>query len=565
MTPAESASPPRFTYVAALLVGAVAFGFRFLILRSLPNDHYLYLAWAQQMLLGEIPGRDFVEPGMPLQILLSAAGQAMASGPATEGILAIGMLAVAAAATCIAVAWLTRSVAAGALAAAFQILIQPRLYSYPKILVPAVLVVLALWYARRPATASLFVLAAWIAAAFLFRHDLGVYAAVGGVLIVTLSHQTLAQRARDCARLAMAVLVILLPYFAFLEWRGGLVEHVRGALEYAKSETHHFEFEWPVLAFGASQPDSALPWNQDDAAAFLFYCAYTLPVVSLLLLLRPENRRDVVVRAGVAAAIGVAVLYTAVILRYPLTARVQDLAAVFAILGAWCASALLRLSRRPRAPALLSWQTAVRVSVAAVFGIAALSVEVLGHVREEFRETRFLEGPSEMKEQAASVLEAGATWPWEQFWPAGPLPPAVEYLDTCTAAEDRILVTWSAPEYYFFARRGFAAGHAVFLAPRAYTSDRDQALMVSRLAGNRLPLVLINESTRAEFAEAYPRVDEYLRRHYTSAGQFTIRDGSSISIAIRHGLRPTGVYGDNGWPCLVSDPAGTTASPARNC
>ena len=44
---------------------------RFLALTGFPNDHFLYLAPAQQMLAGELPSRDFVDPGTPLMYLVS--------------------------------------------------------------------------------------------------------------------------------------------------------------------------------------------------------------------------------------------------------------------------------------------------------------------------------------------------------------------------------------------------------------------------------------------------------------------------------------------------------------
>jgi hypothetical protein len=50
----------------AAAIGVLAFGFRLINVRDLPNDHYMHLAWAQQLLFGELPGRDFVDPGMPL-------------------------------------------------------------------------------------------------------------------------------------------------------------------------------------------------------------------------------------------------------------------------------------------------------------------------------------------------------------------------------------------------------------------------------------------------------------------------------------------------------------------
>jgi hypothetical protein len=549
----------RLAYLAAVLLAIFAFVFRLVTLSSLSNDHYLYLAWAQQMVLGEVPGRDFVEPGMPLQIAVSAIGQAWAPGPSTEGAIAIAMLALAAAATCIGVAWLTGSAVAGIAASLFQILAQPRLYSYPKILVPAVLLVLALAYARRPRGAVLLLLAAWVAIAFLLRHDIGGYAALASVAVVALSHRTFGQALRSSAWLTIAVLLILLPYFIFLEWNGGLADHVRGALEYTKSETHLWEFDWPAFSFGASRPENPLPWDAEDAAAFLFYAGYGLPLVSLLLLASGpakaghyvhgfEDRSAVLVRAAVAGLVVLGAFYAAVLLRYPLVSRVQDLAAIYAILGAWVAAAVLRMSEAAQHGA---WRAAARAVVAAMILIAALSIDLIAEVRVMVADARLIDSPSDTRERMEAVMRGGRDWPWPEYWPAGDLSPAVVYLNSCTDPGDRVLVTWPAPEYYIFTRRGFAAGHANFLAPRAYTGAADQAFMVSRLERNRPPLVLINESRRAEFSSAYPRVDAYLREHYMPAGEFTIRDSSIISIGARRDLKASSVFGDGKWPCRL--------------
>lgn len=548
--------PPLVAYGIAALIGLFAFAFRILTLRDLPNDHYLYLSAAQQILLGDLPDRDFVEPGMLLQFLISAAGQAVAPGPSTEAILTAGFLAVAAVATWLGVLWLTGSVVAGISAALLQVVIEPRLYSFPKILVPAVLLVLVVRYARRPSGPPLILLAVWVVTAFLFRHDIGMYAGVAAVVGVAMAARTPASAARAGAALSIAVLLLLLPYFLYLEWAGGVVEHVHGSIEFGKAEAHQFRFDWPVLGFGASGPsDSALPWSRDDAAAFLFYCAYALPLVSTLLLGRAEYRRNVVIRSVVGSTAVMGVFYAAILLRHPLVVRVQDLAAVYAILGAWCVVALIHVARAWRPTVAPLWRKLLQGSVAVALAALLISVDVLDQTRGKLREMRVLRSPGTTLERARQVITGGREWPWQRYWPAGPLDP-IQYLDACTGPQDRIWVTWLAPEYYVFARRGFGAGLPSFQVPHSHTMPEDQAQMIARLDRDAVPIVLINESARSEFAAAYPQLEEYLRTHYSSpSGEFTIYDGSLISIAVRRGLRATSTYGSEAWPChLEPDP-----------
>src|SRR6187455_3637809 len=62
-------------FVSAFVVTA---GFRFLTLGDgFPNDHFVYISGGWQMLFGEWPTRDWVDPGLPLQFAASAAAQAL--------------------------------------------------------------------------------------------------------------------------------------------------------------------------------------------------------------------------------------------------------------------------------------------------------------------------------------------------------------------------------------------------------------------------------------------------------------------------------------------------------
>src|SRR6266545_7023504 len=98
---------------AAVAAGAIAFGFRLIDVRDLSNDHYMHLAWAQQVLFGELPGRDFVDPGMPLMYTLSAIVQWIWPGPFSEAAWSCVLIALAAMATFVVVIDLTGSTVIG--------------------------------------------------------------------------------------------------------------------------------------------------------------------------------------------------------------------------------------------------------------------------------------------------------------------------------------------------------------------------------------------------------------------------------------------------------------------
>jgi hypothetical protein len=541
----------RRVLAAALLAGSGAFAFRILALRGLPNDHYMHLAWAQQVLFSDLPGRDFVDPGMPLLYILSALVQLVWAGPFAEALLTAGMLAIAASTTLLLVARVT-TLWIGIAAALFQVALVPRLYSYPKILVPAVALLLFHRYATSPGLSRLLQLSAWTGFAILLRRDLGLIAALGCATGLTALFASDARRAAAAvATYTGGVLVSLAPYLVFVAATAGLSETVRDSLEFAKSDAHQFLAAVPAFSF-VGETGFRWSWTRTDAAAVLSYATYLVAALSwvALYIARPSTDRQSAWTTMAVATIFLS-LYALTILRHPLVARVPDMAAVLPILSGWLMWVLMRAGRRLLAVHRPVWSAAMAsVTVVGAVLLAAIgaSVWTLGNLGEKVRDTGVFGGLWNVTTHIRSLAHAGSVWPWPRFWPAGELPAVVPYLNSCTAPSDRVLLTWAAPEYYFFARRPFGGGHALVL-PAGYRSTRDQERMIARLVNHRVPVALINETTRAEFADAYPRVDEYLRSAYRTAGHFQHRDGSDITIAVRDDLQPTGAFEPEGWPC----------------
>src|SRR5262245_9156690 len=76
-TPARRSSRAARGLGVSVAMAVVAVAWRFLTFSGFNNDHYIYLAGAQQMVLGEWPVRDFVDPGWPLMYAVSAAARAL--------------------------------------------------------------------------------------------------------------------------------------------------------------------------------------------------------------------------------------------------------------------------------------------------------------------------------------------------------------------------------------------------------------------------------------------------------------------------------------------------------
>ena len=210
--------------------------FRFLHLKDgFPNDHFLYLAGAQQILLGEWPTRDFLDPGLPLMYVASALAQVLLGRTLfAEAMLVALAFALAAVLTAAAVRELTGSRLLALLAAVLEIAIVPRTYGYPKLLVYAAAFFLLQRYVTRPTTGRLFALAAAIVVAFLFRHDHGIYLGIGGVLAAWLAAEPGARTggARRAATLVGMTALLAAPYLVYVQVYGGVWSYIQTGLEF---------------------------------------------------------------------------------------------------------------------------------------------------------------------------------------------------------------------------------------------------------------------------------------------------------------------------------------------
>lgn len=541
--PASRAEPGRVPVLAgALAVGFLTFAFRRLVAVDLTNDHYMTLGWAQQVLFGALPDRDFVDPGMPLAYLPSALFQTIWPGPFIEMLFTSVMLGLAAAATC---TWVLRHsqswvVALGAVL--IEVMLFPRLYAFPKILVPAVALCLFQRYAALPGRARLVAMGVWTTIAALLRHDLGAYVGMAGTIGLLAFHlPDLRRAARDVGTYAVAVAASFLPYALFVQWAVGWPEHLRRGLEFARSEQHQIFSDLPRLADVASL-------ERTGATAALFFLAYAVAALDLLVLVwlaaqGRASRRDA--RANGAMVVTLLALFLPVVLRKPIDSRLPDLAAVIPLALAWLAGEGLAVVRRVRAFVAVP----VLLVVASTGAVALHGAWVLGNMTDQIDNTGVSGGMRGLTETWVDFPERTAQWPWARTWPSRELPSAIRYLNACTEPSDFALLTWPAPEYYFFGRRRFGAGHVEFLPPDAFTTERDQAQMLGWMANQRIPVVLTNATRYDEFRSGYPRVATELSARYRDVGEFTIYDGSRIVVSVRTDLQARGTWGPDDWPC----------------
>jgi hypothetical protein len=248
---------------------------------SITNDDYLHLSLAQQVLLGEVPGRDFIDPGEFLFYYVSAGVQWLFGRHLLgEVLLDSLMLAAGYALVYLLAHRVSRSHVAALTTTSVAVLLVPRLYSYPKILLYAIAIGLLWRYADRAASARagfgepgrgrLIGLALFTAVAFLFRHDHGACIGLAAVTMVLLSHRRdgAATLLRKIAVFGAATAVFLLPFFVFLQLHVGLVSYVRNTMETGRAEYQRTVGRFPRFSSTLALPRVHIRWAAEtDAAA----------------------------------------------------------------------------------------------------------------------------------------------------------------------------------------------------------------------------------------------------------------------------------------------------------
>ena len=525
-------------------VGGAAFVFRLAAFNGLENDHFMHVAWARQVLMGAWPGRDFSEPGMPLTVLLSAAAQWVAPGFLSEALLCITLLAVAAGLVCVVTTAVTDSRLAGVVAGLVTIAWYPRLYSYPKLLVPAATLWLLLRYARHRSAGGLWALAAWSVASFLLRHDLGIMAALATLAgLAALYDRPPSVRAAASARFVGLGFLLVAPYLLYLQAVEGIGEHVRVAAEFSKAEQHQFLWAASLEPEDGGLAVTVGPWQvSPEGLLFWMYMLLLTAGAALTLAAMAVQRRGVL-----AAWLVLAVLFSVVILRHPLSARLPDVAATFSIGAVAVGHDLLtRLLALRRARPLTA--VAGVAGVLLVAFVATQSAWAVVNLGDRLAQAGVPRGVGGVLRSARSVVQAWDGQSWAPYWPQGDEPPVLDYLRRCLTPADRVLVTWFAPEYFVFSGRGFAAGHALFF-PASFATDRDQAKMLDRLSRESVPVVLINRHEHEAFARAFPRLADHIRTHYTVRTSFPHNEDTPIDVAVRNDIHPGHRLDAVPWTC----------------
>ena len=225
---------------AAAAVGLFVVSSLFHVLIYAPaNDHFERISRARQIAqYGELPFRDFLDPGYFLTLFSSAILQrVLGDNLLGEALLNTLCFSLGFVLVLLLTLRLTRSVIAAVLATLFAIALAPRTYDYDKVLFP-VLGIFLLWrYLDRPSARNLVIAAVGTLIALLFRYDTGVYigcALAAGLIVAHWGQWTLMTR-----RLGIyigATALAGLPALIFIQMTAGVGVALDQVISYAQTQ-----------------------------------------------------------------------------------------------------------------------------------------------------------------------------------------------------------------------------------------------------------------------------------------------------------------------------------------
>jgi hypothetical protein len=221
------------------------------------DDEFVVASYSQQLMLGDRPTRDFIEPGRPLQHLLGAAAQKWLGRTLfSQFAVSVVMIALATAILFLLAERASGSITIALAVALIQIALAPRYYNYPKLLSYVVAIPAIWWYIDRPNRGRLFLIGAVGAFAFLLRHDHGAYVAVAGVAAVVGTHWPDWRKAlRETAILGLMALILVAPYLIYTQGHESVFQYVRASIAFGERSVGRTELHrLPRFSVDLSRP-----------------------------------------------------------------------------------------------------------------------------------------------------------------------------------------------------------------------------------------------------------------------------------------------------------------------
>ena len=334
--------------LCAVAVACVAFVYRFNsldgALGGFTNDQFAHLMRADMLLGGAQPLRDFADAELrgawpALSYAVPAWAQQLGGRTLLpEAYVTIGAIALAQVLVFLLALDLSKRWSVALLATALVVVLEPRLYSYPKVLTLALGAVAIRSVMVDPSALRLGLAAVTTGAATLFRHDCGVYLAIGVIAgLVARDAGAWPAVARRVGLYVGVTALCLLPSAVWVQVYEGIPRYVSANLATAAIEAGRSELQLPSVAESAGLTGGNL-------VTLTYYAFWAVPAVAATLLawgtvastaspLTPGHR-------GFALGLlAMTVVANQFLLRDNLSARFGDAGIPVAVLAAWSTGA----------------------------------------------------------------------------------------------------------------------------------------------------------------------------------------------------------------------------------
>jgi hypothetical protein len=538
--------------LASLLYGAVEQLF----------DTNFYVLWeATSLLAGDHPYRDFYQMGWPLLTLLSTVMQ-WAVGYRLIGEFALQWAFIVASMVIgfhLAIR-LSHSVWAAVVATlvAIAIVAATPTFQFPKLFFYPVAVWVAWWYLEAPSTRRAAAVGVVTAAAFLYRHDHGVYITIGAALAFVLARviRPDAPRLRSSlvhiAAFAAAAAVPLLPWAFLVQRNEGLIDYIRTRAAWGRTWAPD---RFPYMALRDLNPASIVASggfpSRETAEHWLLQLSLLLPLFVLV-----RGACTVLSRRRDARATGLEISRTVIAAAMVMIVAIrlfrEDGYFVAVLPLSAALGAQLLAGAGPGAPR--AWRFTQRVlaagvlivtSVAAIGYVKAWDLLEPGEVNElgpTFRHL-FTSPPIDALESAAAARHVQpAEWLASDADARQKI--ALRYMHDCTRDGDRIFVTGSTPyQVGYYVQRPIAGGQVQW--HHGWRSDpihEQQALTLLQMQS--VPFAFSTHDPVLDDLQKYPRIRGYFDENYAPI------EGSGGLLLVDRRRTPTGGFGAVGFPCF---------------
>jgi hypothetical protein len=534
----------------ALALGVLAFVFRFNALGGalggFDDDEFYSLSRANMLLHGEQPLRDWSDTELRgVWPALSFELPALVQRVGGDNLFAyacfvVGALALAAAMVFLFGLELSGGWGIALLAAVVAIASMPWPYTYHKVIIVGLAAGAIHWTVLQPTTLRLAMLALWTVAAVLFRHDFGVYVAVGAVAaLIAVEPRPWQVPARRVAIYAGFGLLASVPSIIWVMRHAGIGVYLTSIINSVTADVAtHPSLVHPLFRWSA-------PFTTDSLGAFLYYAYWLMPVAALAVLaLRGRQRpRDPLFATGLALIV-MAPVVNYYFLRSGRFARLGDAVVPAVLLACWMVGAAPLLTSRIS-------RMAARVGPAVMLLLMGAAFFPVKEIPQELRSGSLTSSPAAAVRKFAQVRDTLRALPpkdWSGVEARDTLAVS-RYVAECTSPDDYVLVGLYGDPIPYFARRRFAGGMPYF-AYSFLKSESDQRLTVQRLSRQSVPIAITAADYEGEIVADYPLVASYLEAHYRQVGVIDSHGQPYARVWVHIDREPARMDPILGFPCF---------------